>query len=78
MFGRSRSRASGRPLFERILFTFMGPADRGELTAPPSVAADPATALCHKCGRPWEEHERVHTSSMTYVTCPGRDSPARS
>jgi hypothetical protein len=55
---------------ERILFTFMGPPQLGENKAPEGYVADVAATLCHKCGQPWEAHERVHTGTMTYRKCP--------
>ncbi|MCW2620564.1 MAG: hypothetical protein JWL64_166 [Frankiales bacterium] len=55
---------------ERIMFSFMGPPDVGDVNAPAGVDSDPAAALCRKCGQPWERHGRVHTGSMTYRPCP--------
>lgn len=60
-----------RGLFERVLFSFMGPPQLGS-GAPSTYVPDPAAQLCHKCGRPWTEHEVVRTGSMTYATCPAR------
>jgi hypothetical protein len=60
----------GRNAFERIMFSFMGPPQLGDVNAPITVQPDPAAALCHKCRRPWDEHEIVRTTSMTYATCP--------
>ncbi|MFP5219158.1 MAG: hypothetical protein ACLGIG_05390 [Actinomycetes bacterium] len=60
-----------RGRLERILFSFMGPPQLGDLDAPPSVPRDPAADLCHRCGRPWDGHTTVRTSSRTYLTCPG-------
>ena len=65
----SRERRN-RPWFERVLFSFMGPPQVGDPAAPRSTPVDPEAQLCHKCGRPWEEHEVVRTSRRTYLTCP--------
>jgi len=66
----------GRGLWERSLFTFMGPPQLGEDRAPDGYVPDEAANLCHKCAQPWEEHERVHTGSMTYRRCPeGQGGP---
>ena len=59
-----------RGRLERLMFSFMGPPQVGDVNAPSLVVADPAAALCHRCGQPWERHERVHTGSMTYRPCP--------
>jgi hypothetical protein len=70
---RERTRPADEPrrgLFERIMFSFMGPPQVGDVNAPRTVEPDPAAALCHKCGRPWDEHEIVRTGSMTYARCP--------
>jgi hypothetical protein len=57
-------------LFERMMFSIMGPPQVGDVNAPSTVVADPADSLCRKCSQPWESHERVHTGSMTYRRCP--------
>ena len=59
-----------RGLFERIMFSFMGPPQLGDINAPSTVKRDPAADLCHKCGQPWDQHEIVRTGSMTYARCP--------
>lgn len=61
---------AGRGRFERFLFSFMGPPQLGDVSAPTTVAPDPAADLCHRCATPWAGHERVQTSSMTYTRCP--------
>lgn len=69
-------RISGRGgpgLFERIVFSFMGPPQLGEHKAPEGYVPDPAASLCHKCSEPWDAHERVHTGSMTYRRCPAQN-----
>ena len=67
---RTDAQPRRRGRFERLLFSFMGPPQLGDPNAPPSVAPDPAQALCHKCGEPWDGHEIVRTSSVTYARCP--------
>ena len=57
-------------LFERLLLSVMGPPQVGDVHAPRTAAPDPAAARCHRCGQPWEDHERVHTGSVTYRRCP--------
>lgn len=61
-----------RGAFERVMFSFMGPPQVGDVNAPRSVDPDPQAALCHKCHQPWDEHEIVRTGTMTYARCPGR------
>ena len=60
----------GLGLFERVLFSVMGPPQLGEDKAPEGYVPDAAADLCRKCGRPWDAHERVHTGTMTYRRCP--------
>ena len=66
-----------RGLVERFLFSFMGPPELGDASAPSTYVPDPAADLCHRCAQPWDRHERVHTGSMTYTRCP-RDERAPS
>lgn len=54
---------------ERFLLSVMGPADVGDPNAPVTFRPDDSTALCDRCGQPWDRHERVQ-SSVTYLTCP--------
>jgi len=70
-----RERAAGGELtwFERLMFSFMGPPQLGEDRAPEGYSPDPRALLCTKCGQPWDAHERVRTSSMTYMACPGSE-----
>jgi hypothetical protein len=73
---RTRSGAATRQgRLERLLFSFMGPPQLGDLNAPPSRAADPAADLCHRCGSHWDRHEVVRTRSRTYLTCPPDEQP---
>lgn len=59
-----------REKFEKAMFSFMGPAQIGNNEAPEGYVPDEAANLCHKCGQPWDAHERVHTGTMTYRRCP--------
>lgn len=67
-------RPGRRGLFERLMFSFMGPPQVGDANAPSTYVADPADQLCRRCGRPWDEHPITRTASRTYATCP--DAPA--
>jgi hypothetical protein len=67
---KARSDEPRRGLVERVMFSFMGPPQVGDVNAPRTVEPDPEAALCHKCRRPWDEHEIVRTASMTYARCP--------
>ena len=70
MTERSRKDPRRLGLFERILFSVMGPPQVGDVHAPSTLVPDPSADLCHRCGQPWEAHERVHTGSVTYRRCP--------
>ena len=59
-----------RGRWERLMFSFMGPPQLGDLNAPSARPHDPRADLCGRCGQPWDGHERVSTSSMTYMRCP--------
>jgi hypothetical protein len=67
---RDRAATGDLAWWERIMFGFMGPAQIGDYKAPDGYVPDAAATLCHKCGQPWEAHERVHTGTMTYRKCP--------
>jgi hypothetical protein len=56
--------------WDRLLLSVMGPPQIGENKPPEGYVPDPAAELCHKCGQPWTQHERVHTGTMTYRRCP--------
>lgn len=71
---RSRRERAATGLWERLMFAFMGPPQLGEHAAPAGYTADPRAELCSKCGEPWDAHERVRTSTMTYVRCPAGES----
>lgn len=59
-----------RGLFERLMFSFMGPPQLGDPSAPVTYTPDRAAHLCHRCSQPWDAHQRVHTDNMTYTRCP--------
>jgi hypothetical protein len=67
---RERAARGERTWFEELLFTFMGPPQLGSHTGPQGYTPDPQADLCHRCGQPWDAHERVRTSNMTYTQCP--------
>lgn len=75
MFKRRRSRSSDGQAgdlgdFERTVLRFMGPPEIGDYAEREGYVADEAALLCPRCGRAWDEHERVHTGTMTYRRCP--------
>ncbi len=70
--GQAAGRAAGRRRFERVMFSFMGPPQVGDVSEPVTVVPDHAQLHCRRCGRPWDDHEVVRTVSMTYARCPGR------
>jgi hypothetical protein len=69
--GKRSDRGVGerRNLFERIIFSFMGPPQLGDPTSPVRQSTRPPE-LCPKCGRPYDEHEIVRTAGFTYTRCP--------
>ena len=58
-----------RGLFERVLFSFMGPPQLGDVSAPIREVEQPVT-LCSKCSLPHGDHEVVRTPRLTYTRCP--------
>ena len=79
---RSRGQAAGervpprggRSRFERVLFSFMGPPQLGDLNAPVRQLPAAPVVPCPTCGQPYEEHEVVRDPRLTYTRCP----PSRS
>ena len=71
MAGR-RGRREGRGVFERFLFSFMGPPEIGDLHAPPKDLPPGPVARCTKCGEPYDDHEIVRDPGLTYTRCPSR------
>ncbi len=68
---RERAGTGDLAWWERLMFSFMGPPQLGEHTVREGYVPDPRADLCHQCDQPWDVHERVRTSSMTYTRCPG-------
>ncbi len=71
---RERAAAGELNRLERFMFSFMGPPQLGEDKPPEGYTPDPRAALCHRCGQPWDSHERVNASNMTYTRCPSTSS----
>jgi hypothetical protein len=67
---KDSSRTEKKAWFERLLFSFMGPPQVGDVNAPLTYVPDRAATLCHKCRQPWDDHEIVRTGTMTYAVCP--------
>ncbi len=65
----ARPTPARRGLFERFIFSFMGPPQLGDVNAPVREVAQPVT-LCAKCRRPYDEHEIVRDPRLTYTRCP--------
>jgi hypothetical protein len=63
-----RPRRRGR--FERLMFSFMGPPQLGDLNAPVPVLPKRPVELCTRCRRPYDEHEVVRDPRLTYSRCP--------
>ena len=67
-----RSRRDDRSelgLFERTIFSFMGPPQLGDQKVREGYVADESANLCHKCGEHWDSHERVNTGTFAYRRC---------
>ena len=67
---QTRSPRPGRNRFERFVFIFMGPADRGDLQAPTRELPDRPVQLCARCRQPYDEHQIVRDPGLTYTRCP--------
>lgn len=65
-------RKDSRGRIERVLFSFMGPPQVGDLSEPARELPPRPVDTCATCGRPRDEHEVVRTPTLTYTTCPGR------
>ena len=61
---------SGRGRLERLMFSFMGPPQLGDLNAPARELPARPVELCGKCRRPYDEHEVVRDPGLTYSRCP--------
>ena len=62
-------------LFERGLFSVMGPPQLGDLSAPARELPARPVDLCSRCGGDRDAHEVVRTASLTYTRGPA-DDPA--
>lgn len=62
----------GRGRFERLLFSFMGPPQVGDLDAPARELPERPVDMCRTCGQPRDDHEVVRSPSLTYTRCPAR------
>lgn len=67
---RRRTATGDRGWWERLLFSFMGPPQLGTHQDREGYVPDARAQLCTRCGQPWDAHERVHASNMTYTKCP--------
>ena len=67
---KDRQAKGGGSFFERFIFTFMGPPQLGENKPREGFVPDEQANLCHKCARQWDDHERIHTGTITYRRCP--------
>jgi hypothetical protein len=63
-------KGTGRGRLERFLFSFMGPPELGDVSAPVREVERPVQA-CSKCGQPYDEHEIVRDPRLTWARCPG-------
>jgi hypothetical protein len=59
-----------RSRFERFLYSFMGPPELGDPTAPVSSAPAVPSPPCSRCGQPYDDHEIVRDPRLTYTRCP--------
>ena len=62
--------SSGRSRFERVLFSFMGPPQLGDPSAPQAEAPPGPVATCPKCDQPYDRHEIVRSPRLTFPRCP--------
>ena len=64
--------SSGPSRFERVLFSFMGPPQLGDPSAPATEPVPGPVAFCTKCDEPYDRHEIVRAPRLTYTRCPDR------
>ncbi len=69
--GQGHRDGTPRGWFERVLFSFMGPPQVGDVHAPAAELPARPVALCPRCRRPYDEHEIVRDPGLTYARCPG-------
>lgn len=74
----SRDERPRRGLFERMMFSVMGPPQVGDVSEPVRELPPRPVDLCPSCGGPRDEHEVVRSPTLTYTVCPGRPDAARS
>ncbi len=67
---RPRKDTTGRSRFERVLFSFMGPPQLGDLHAPARNLPPRPVELCGRCSQPYDDHEIVRDPGLTYSRCP--------
>ena len=60
-----------RSLFERVLFSFMGPPQVGDVSEPARELPPRPVELCPTCRAPRDSHEVVRSPTLTYTVCPG-------
>ena len=70
---RPRTDPPVRGRFERVLFSFMGPPQLGDVNAPAADLPARPVELCGKCGQAYDEHEIVRDPRLTYTRCPPQD-----
>lgn len=68
---RRSGSGSGRGVFERIMFSFMGPPQVGDPNAPVRALPPRPVDVCGTCRRPRDDHEVVRSPTLTYTVCPG-------
>ena len=68
---RRRAQDPGRlGLFERLMFSFMGPPQVGDGEGAARVRPDRPVERCTRCRQPYEDHEVVRDPGLTYTRCP--------
>ena len=70
MARRRPARTTGLGLFERLMFSFMGPPQVGAGDGPARAVPERPVELCSRCGQPYDEHEVVRDPGLTYTRCP--------
>lgn len=67
-----RRAAPRRGRWERFVFSFMGPPQLGDPSAPAAEPTPVQGPPCTKCGRSYDDHEIVRDPRLTYVRCPSQ------
>ena len=68
-----RRRREGTPrlgLFERLMFSFMGPPQVGDGGGPVRALPERPVELCSRCRQPYGDHEVVRAPGLTSTRCP--------